>query len=129
MPSCARWPTPSTAPSSERPPAARALACPPSQFSPPALAPRLLPSRAKPNRPQPLPPSFYSPFCHRPTVFLPRPTTQVIFTLNGETGKSVSQYAAQWNQLVPVVRSWLMAGGKVARDKALIAVSLNYNKL
>jgi hypothetical protein len=27
------------------------------------------------------------------------------------------------------VRSWLMANNKMARDKAQIAVSLNYNKL
>lgn len=42
----------------------------------------------------------------------------MVFTLNGETGKSVSQYSRAWLELVPVVRSWLMAGGKLARDKA-----------
>lgn len=47
-----------------------------------------------------------------------RPSTKVVFTLNGETGKSVSQYSRAWLELVPVVRSWLMAGGKLARDKA-----------
>ncbi|GBG00356.1 hypothetical protein Rsub_13088 [Raphidocelis subcapitata] len=55
--------------------------------------------------------------------------TNVIFTINGETGKSVSQYANSWLALVPTVRSWLMAGGRMSRDKAQVAVSLNYNKL
>ncbi|KAI8466523.1 MAG: hypothetical protein J3K34DRAFT_433415 [Monoraphidium minutum] len=58
-----------------------------------------------------------------------KPSTKVIFTLNGETGKSVSQFSKHWLELVPEVRGWLMAGGKLARDKAQIAISLNYNKL
>ena len=45
------------------------------------------------------------------------PTTNVVFTLEGETGKSVSQHARAWLELVPVVRSWLMANGRLPRDK------------
>ncbi|KAI8466695.1 MAG: hypothetical protein J3K34DRAFT_432891 [Monoraphidium minutum] len=58
-----------------------------------------------------------------------KPGTRVVFTLNGETGKSVSQYSKHWLDLVPVARGWLMAGGKLPRESAQIAVSLNYNKL
>ena len=39
-------------------------------------------------------------------------TTKVIFMLQGETGKSVSQYSKQWLDLVPQVRQWVAAGGR-----------------
>ncbi|KIZ00733.1 hypothetical protein MNEG_7227 [Monoraphidium neglectum] len=58
-----------------------------------------------------------------------KPNTEVIFTLNGETGKSVSQFSKEWLSLVPLARGWLTARGKLLRANALIAVSLNYNKL
>jgi hypothetical protein len=37
----------------------------------------------------------------------------VIFTLNGETGKSVSQYAAEWLKLVPSTKNLIRAGKKL----------------
>jgi hypothetical protein len=59
----------------------------PSRPPPGLAAPRLILAAARPPT-QPLP---------------PRPSTQVIFTINGETGKSVSQFSKNWLGLVPTV--------------------------
>ncbi len=55
--------------------------------------------------------------------------TEVVFTLNGETGKSVSQYSKQWLGLVGYVKQRIIAGGRATPAKILVGVSLNYNKV
>jgi hypothetical protein len=50
-------------------------------------------------------PGKLNPRSRAPASLRDRPSTKVIFTLNGETGKSVSQYSKQWLELVPEVRS------------------------
>eukprot|EP00775_Hariotina_reticulata_P001231 gene1231-1570_t len=58
-----------------------------------------------------------------------KPGTQVIFTLNGETGKSVSQYAAEWLKLVPSTKNQIKAGKKLNNKDVQVGISLNYNKV
>jgi hypothetical protein len=48
-----------------------------------------------------------------------RPGTEIIFTLQGETGKSVSQYSKQWLELVGKVKGWIRAG-KNLNDKDVL---------
>ena len=59
-----------------------------------------------------------------------KPSTQVIYMLQGETGKSVSQYSKEWLDLVPQVRQWVAAGGRgVPTSNVKVGISLNYNKV
>lgn len=58
-----------------------------------------------------------------------KPGTQVIFTINGETGKSVSQYSGEWLKTVPIVRNAIKGTKPLSASDVLIAVSLNYNKV
>lgn len=50
-----------------------------------------------------------------------RPGTQIIFTLQGETGKSVSQYSKQWLGLVSTVKGWIRAGKSLRPSDVLVS--------
>ncbi len=63
------------------------------------------------------------------TCTMRRPGTQVVFTLNGETGKSVSQYASQWLTLVSSTKEIIRRNKQIAPKDVLVGVSLNYNKV
>jgi len=58
-----------------------------------------------------------------------RPGTEVIFTLQGETGKSISQYSKQWLELVGKVKGWIKEGKNLNNKDVLVGISLNYNKI
>ncbi len=47
--------------------------------------------------------------------------------LEGETGKSVSQYSAQWLQLYKLVKGGLQKSSRIDPKKVLVGISLNYN--
>eukprot|EP00879_Flechtneria_rotunda_P029190 GHRR01031470.1.p1 GENE.GHRR01031470.1~~GHRR01031470.1.p1 ORF type:complete len:383 (+),score=118.71 GHRR01031470.1:889-2037(+) len=55
--------------------------------------------------------------------------TKVVFTLNGETGKSVSQYASQWLKLVAYTKNLIKRGKSLNNGDVLVGISLNYNKV
>lgn len=50
-----------------------------------------------------------------------RPGTQVIFTINGETGKSVSQYSAEWLKTVPQMRSVIKGSKPLSNSDVLVS--------
>ncbi|KAF8071022.1 hypothetical protein HT031_001104 [Scenedesmus sp. PABB004] len=58
-----------------------------------------------------------------------KPGTKVVFTLNGETGKSVSQYAREWLKLVPLTKSLIRGSKGLAAKDVMVGISLNYNKV
>uniref|UniRef100_A0A383VIG4 Glycoside hydrolase family 5 domain-containing protein n=1 Tax=Tetradesmus obliquus TaxID=3088 RepID=A0A383VIG4_TETOB len=58
-----------------------------------------------------------------------KPGTKVVFTLNGETGKSVSQYAGQWLKLVGATKAIIKGQKPLRASDVLVGISLNYNKV
>eukprot|EP00878_Enallax_costatus_P001421 GHUV01001571.1.p1 GENE.GHUV01001571.1~~GHUV01001571.1.p1 ORF type:complete len:424 (+),score=133.23 GHUV01001571.1:197-1468(+) len=58
-----------------------------------------------------------------------KPGTKVVFTLNGETGKSVSQYSKQWLQLVPYTKNIIQKNKNLNAADVMVGISLNYNKV
>jgi hypothetical protein len=56
-------------------------------------------------------------------VPLCRPGTKVVFTLNGETGKSVSQYAGQWLKLVGSTKNIIRGQKPLRKSDVLVSSS------
>ena len=53
-----------------------------------------------------------------------RPGRKVVFTLNGETGKSVSQYSKQWLQLVPFTKNIIKKNKNLPAKDVLVSNSI-----
>lgn len=59
-----------------------------------------------------------------------RPGVNVVLTVNGETGRSVSQYAASWLALVQESKKRILANHpRVDPREVGVGVSLNYNRM
>jgi hypothetical protein len=59
-----------------------------------------------------------------------RPGVNVVLTVNGETGRSVSQYAASWLSLVQESKKRILANHpRVDPREVGVGVSLNYNRM
>lgn len=46
-----------------------------------------------------------------------------MFTVNGETGKSVAQYGAEWLKLVPYTKSLIRAGKNLGKNDVLVSAA------
>jgi hypothetical protein len=59
-----------------------------------------------------------------------RPGVKVVLTLNGETGKSVGQYASSWLALVGESKKRVLANRpRVPPGDVAVGISLNYNRV
>lgn len=59
-----------------------------------------------------------------------RPGVDVVLTVNGETGRSVAQYAASWLKLVQESKKRILANRpRVDPREVSVGISLNYNRL